>query len=126
MFGGNCDHLVLKVENISAIRRFYEGVVGLEAVTVQDKYVTYKLGNFSICFKEFHGGSKAENPIVHLGIEFKTRGDIDVYFKRVNDSSYSPKPSTIVGGPGEGPYRFYVNDPSGYTLEFESWEDASD
>lgn len=126
MFKGNSDHIVLKIENFGHTRDFYERIVGLQPQTVLNKYITYQLGNFNLCFKEFNDLKSPGLSVVHLGIEFKTRAEVDQYFKKFIESDYQLKPKEIIGGPKQGPYRFYVKDPSGYTLEFESWENCSD
>jgi len=126
MFKGKSDHIVLACRNIKEIRSFYEQVISLVPNTILDHYVTYDLGPVTLCFKEIEGLGDVGSAIVHIGIDFPSRKDVDQFRDLIQKSSYSNKPSEILGGPGKGPYRFYIKDPAGYNLEFESWEDCSD
>lgn len=126
MFKGKSDHIVLACKSIKEIRYFYEQIISLVPNTIQDHYVTYNLGPFTICFKEIEGLKEVGSAVVHLGIDFPLREDVDQFRDLILKSNYTIKPSEIFGGPGKGPYRFYLKDPAGYTLEFESWEGCSD
>ncbi len=126
MFQGSSDHIVLACNSLAEIRDFYENMLGLVPGTVLAGYITYPVGTFSINFKETPGLQDVSAAVVHIGVEFKTRGEVDRYFSKINESTYTSKPSKILGGPGQGPYRFYVKDPCGYTLEIETWEGSSD
>lgn len=125
MFKGKSDHIVLACSNLAATRSFYEGVIGIVPDTVLDDYITYNLGGFFLCFKASLGGPEFGIAVKHVGIEFPLRTDVDLFFEKLRESDYPPVSESIVGGSGKGPYRFYVKDPSGYTLEFESWEGCS-
>jgi catechol 2,3-dioxygenase-like lactoylglutathione lyase family enzyme len=123
LFNGKADHIVFTVGDINKTREFYEGVIGLRPNTVSESYVTYELGAFALCFKEIKGVENVGHAVVHIGIDFPTRAEVDGYFAQIKASNYQAPPEKILGGVGEtGPYRFYVKDPEGYTLEFESSE----
>jgi catechol-2,3-dioxygenase len=126
MFIGKSDHIVLACKNIKEIRSFYEQIILLIPNRQLENYVTYTLGSFTLCFKEIESLGDVGSAVVHIGINFPTRADIDKYHQLILDSSYQLQPSEIFGGPGKGPYRFYLKDPAGYNLEFESWDGCSD
>jgi extradiol dioxygenase family protein len=124
MFKGKSDHIVFACADIASTRHFYEAIVGLSAETAQDDYVTYDLGGFFLCFRkalELHEFGKA---VKHIGIDLPLRSDVDALLERIKGAKY-PIESETIGGLEQGPYRFYVKDPSGYTIEFESWDGCS-
>ena len=120
------NHIILKTSNINETKKFYEsrfkiknregGVPG---------YVTFKFGEFVLGFSEDPSFSKAHaQSIGHLGLEVPTKKEVDSIYNHIKeiDSNVSKQR----GGMGQGPYRFYVNDPNGYTLEIGTWDGASD
>lgn len=126
MFKGRSDHIVLACKDIQKTREFYEITLNIPVRTVQPNYVTYDLGGFYLCFKETTGVNDVGSAVVHLGIDFKSRNEVESYYEMLQTKNVSNLSSKITGGPGQGPYRFYVKDPDGYTLEFETWEGSSD
>ena len=126
MFDGKTDHIVLYCNDILSVRNFYENILRLKPKTILENYITYELGFFLLCFKEKKSHIIYGEAIAHIGVEFPTRLAVDEHFSKIKKSNYLNAPSNIIGGPGLGPYRFYIKDPSGYTLEFESWDGCSD
>ncbi len=64
--------------------------------------------------------------VVHIGIDFSSRKEVESYYEMLNAKNVSNLSSKITGVLGQGPYRFYLKDPDGYTLEFETWEGSTD
>ena len=126
MFIGKTNHIVLNCNEILSVRNFYEDILGLKPRTISKSYMTYELGFFVLCFQEKKSEINYGEAISHIGIEFPKRHYIDEYFSKISHSQYLNTPSRITGGPGLGPYRFYIKGPSGYNLEFESWDGCSD
>lgn len=126
MFKGRSDHIVLASRNIQLTREFYEQIIGLAPGTVQANYVTYDFGGFLLCFKERSDLSDLGEAVVHLGVDFPKKEDVDSYFGKFKGMNVKTISTCTIGGAGQGPYRFYIKDPDGYTLEFESWEGCSD
>ncbi len=126
MYNPNINHIVLYCNEILSVRNFYETILDLKPKSISETYLTYQLGFFLLCFKEKKSKTNYGEAIAHIGIEFSTREIVDEYFYKINKSGYLNTPINIIGGPGLGPYRFYVRDPSGYNLEFESWDECSD
>ncbi len=124
MFKGRSDHLVLASNSITKTRNFYEETLKLEPGTVQDNYVTYELNGFYLCFKQVKKQQNFGLAVIHLGIDFKTQTEVKDWFDRLQNLNLDIS-EKILGGIGKGPFRFYIKDPDGYTLEFETWEGAS-
>lgn len=143
MFNGQATHLILKSNDLQSTRNFYETILEIKPQTNSASYLTYSLGPFLLGFKLIEEQIKIscssqnnseilksiylqDNSIVHLGIEFKTQREIEYYFNLLKNKKYKNMSAQVFGGIKLGPYRFYVTDPNGYTLEFESWENCSD
>ena len=125
MFKGKTDHIVLACTSLDETRKFYEEILQIKPETVLPGYVTYPLGSFSVCFRERSDILNPGASVMHIGLEFPLQSDVDRYRElllKIKDID----PGPILGGISMGPYRFYVKDPSGYTIEFESWENSSD
>lgn len=118
-------HIIFYTSKLSETAAFWENILGLKNHIVTNKNrLQYKFGKFMVMF------NNAEKPrndysdiIAHLGIEFPAKKDVDVQYEKLKDKLNIPKP---IGGLGKGPYRFYIKDPNGIPLEFETWEDCSD
>ena len=118
-------HIVFHTSKISETAAFYENIVGLKNYVVTDKEVLqYRFGKFMVIFINAKKTPEDYSHIIaHLGIEFPTRKDVDAQYERLKNKLNIPEP---VGGLKQGPYRFYIKDPNGIPLEFETWENCSD
>lgn len=125
MFKGRSDHLVLSSNSISKTREFYEGILRIEPGTVQDHYITYDLNGFFLCFKQSSKNQNVGKAVTHLGLDFERQDEVKEWFEKLKTHNLDMS-ENLLGGPGKGPFRFYVKDPDGYTLEFETWEGSSD
>jgi catechol 2,3-dioxygenase-like lactoylglutathione lyase family enzyme len=117
----SCTHIVLYVEDVNATHHFYTERLGcsLRRFSANEKFLSIAVGNFVINFdgscpdliKGYQQG------IAHLGFEVETRATVDYYAERLKSSkSFWDKRNAL-----HGPYRFYVSDPDGYTIEIHTW-----
>ena len=120
------NHIVFYTSKISETKKFWEKILQLKNYIVDNKnLLQYRIGEFMIMFSY----TKAEIPksythiISHLGVEFPTRKCVDFQYQNLKKKLDISKP---IGGLKKGPYRFYIKDPNGINLEFESWENCSD
>lgn len=135
----SCTHLVLYVKNVSVTRDFYVQLLGCleRRYAPEEDFLSVAVGDFILNFY----GSKLYEPlekgysqgVAHVGLELPTRRDVQAFFARLGDrqpfgSGRRPLRSVadLAASQTPGPYRFYVHDPDGYTLELHSWEGADD
>jgi catechol 2,3-dioxygenase-like lactoylglutathione lyase family enzyme len=117
-----CTHIVLYVKDIEVTRHFYNDVLGcvLRRFSHDEKILSVAVGTFIINFylmtDSFSEGHT--RGIAHLGFEVETRATVDAYAEQFQFSDgFRDKRNAI-----QGPYRFYVNDPDGYTIEIYTWD----
>ena len=131
-----CTHLVLYVKDVAVTCNFYVGTLGCAArrYTPDERFLSLSVGDFTL---NFYGLKPGEAPpdgysrgVAHLGLELPTRVDVQQFFGRLADFSRfggRQRPLQTVTdldtSQTPGPYRFYVRDPDGYTLELHTWED---
>lgn len=118
----DCTHIILKAKSLKDTQNFYEKFFELKNHSRIGFAI--KIGSFTLGFEEQDLGAISENGIEHIGILLQKKTDVDSLYRRFVQEGC--KASDIIGGPGEGPYRFYVKDPNSYNLEFETWDGASD
>lgn len=119
----NCTHIILKTNSLDETKEYYENFLGIKNHSRVGFAV--KVGSFIIGFEYVDTEIDiTNNPIEHIGILLDSREEVDRIYEKLNKGGRST--SAKVGGPGEGPYRFYTKDPNGYNLEFETWDNASD
>ena len=118
-------HIIFHTSKISETAAFWENILELKNhIHTNENLLQYKFGNFMVMFNNVKESPEDYSQIIaHLGIEFPTKKDVDAQYERLKDKLNIPKP---IGGFGKGPYRFYIKDPNGIPLEFETWEDGSD
>ncbi len=119
----NCTHLVLYVQNIDATRRFYIERLGciLRRFSSEENSLSINVGDFIVNFYGTSANKLAEGysqGVAHVGLEVKTRDAVDFFAKHFQSSAGFDDRRNAV----HGPYRFYIRDPDGYTLEIHSWE----
>ena len=134
-----CTHLVLYVRDVAVTRDFYVDTLGCAArrYAPDERFLSVAVGGFILNFYGFKpGGAPPDgysSGVAHLSLELPTRLDVQRFFGRlanlprfgggqrplqtVTDLETSRTP---------GPYRFYVRDPDGYTLELHTWEGLED
>jgi catechol 2,3-dioxygenase-like lactoylglutathione lyase family enzyme len=117
MFKGNLTHIVLKTNKMNETLRFYESK--FEIKNHARKGIAFKFLSFVLAFEESEDGVSGDS-VSHIGILYDSKFEVDELYARFDN------PSSLVGGMGEGPFRFYVKDPNGYTLEIETFDGASD
>lgn len=130
----DCTHLVLYVKNVAVTRNFYVGTLGCAArrYAPDERFLSVSVGDFIL---NFYGLKPGEAPpdgysgIAHLGLELPTRFDVQQFFGRLADFSRLDSGQSLLQTVTDletsqtpGPYRFYVHDPDGYTLELHTWE----
>ena len=131
----DCTHLVLYVKNVAVTRNFYVGTLGCAArrYAPDERFLSVSVGDFIL---NFYGLKPGEAPpdgyrggIAHLGLELPTRLDVQQFFGRLTDFSRFGSGQSLLQTVADletsqtpGPYRFYVHDPDGYTLELHTWE----
>ena len=131
----SCTHLVLYVKDVSVTHDFYVRYLRCleRRYAPEEDFLSVAVGDFILNFY----GSKLYEPlekgysqgVAHVGLELPTRRDVHLFFKRLGDrqpfgSGRRPLRSVadLAASQRPGPYRFYVKDPDGYTLELHSWE----
>ncbi len=122
----NMTHMVIKTAAMEETRKFWESVLLCKnGAADEENYLRYDVGSFTVMFDE---SKKAERNLLHVighvGFEFESKSHIDSEFERISQLvSGIKKP---IGGMKQGPYRFYIDDPNGIKIEFETWEGSSD
>jgi catechol 2,3-dioxygenase-like lactoylglutathione lyase family enzyme len=117
----NCTHFVLYVKNLAATRHFYVDELGcvLRRFSREEKFLSIAVGNFIINFDSKHQVDEGYTlGIAHVGFEVENKDAVDTfadYFE--SRATFRDKRNTAYG-----PYRFYVYDPDGYTIEIHTWE----
>ena len=112
-------HIVFNTGKQTETSQFWENVFEVSNRSNQKDFLSYDINGFIV------NEIKLKIGVGHLGVELASTKDVDNEFKRLsgilNKTINEPE-----GGPGKGPYRFYIEDPNGITIEFESWEGCSD
>jgi catechol 2,3-dioxygenase-like lactoylglutathione lyase family enzyme len=117
-----CTHVVLYVKDVNATRYFYIEQLGctLRRFSANEKFLSVAVGNFIVNFYGSHPDLEKgyQQGIAHLGFEVEARAIVDTFANcfQTRVGFHDMRNST------QGPYRFYVNDPDGYTVEIHSWE----
>ena len=120
-------HIVLKVRSFEQARIFYCDILGLTNRSMESEFLSFEIGSFFLNFAQDPNYTDSwALGIGHIGLQFPTRASVDTWHSRLVVPANGINVSKITGGPGKGPYRFYLKDPHGYTFEFESWEGCSD
>jgi catechol 2,3-dioxygenase-like lactoylglutathione lyase family enzyme len=118
----NYTHLALYVQNIDATRHFYIDNLGciVRRFSSEEKFLSISIGDFIINFDGSCSGLAGgyNQGVAHLGFELETRTMVDSYAEhfRLSDSFDDRR------NVAHGPYRFYVQDPDGYTIEIHTWD----
>lgn len=132
-----CTHLVLYVKNLPATHDFYIGVLGctLRRYAPEEGFLSVAVGDFIVNFyvpkpaRQLSAGYY--QGVGHLGLEAPTRSVVEACFTDLQLSGYRLLSSTtqpletltdLRAQQTPGPYRFYVYDPDGYTVEIHTWE----
>ena len=134
----SCTHLVLYVQELSLTYDFYVRLLGLPErhYAPEEDFLSVAAGDFILNFygPKLHGPLEAgySQGVGHLGLDAATRSAVERYFSRLRRTPFSPLASNVLepletlyelrSRQTPGPYRFYVCDPDGYTLEIHSWE----
>lgn len=95
-------------KDISAARRFYHDVLGLDILMDLGWITTYGSDEKAVVQVSFASEGGSGTPVPHLSIEVD---DLDTALQRVNEAGFQ-----IEYGPTEEPWgvrRFYVRDPFG-------------
>ncbi len=130
-----CTHLVLYVKDVAVTRDFYVGTLGCAArrYTPDERFLSVSVGDFTLNFYGLKPGAATpdgySSGVAHLGLELPTRLDVRQFFGRLADLSRFGSGQSLLqtitdleASQTPGPYRFYVRDPDGYTLELHTWE----
>ncbi len=115
---GSLDHLVVRVRDLDASRRFYETVLqpvgfGVWAVSDEDDRVGFGMRSDSIWIMS---GQPTEN--VHIAVGARNREEVDAFHRTAIEAGYRDN-----GPPGERPvyhegyYGAFVLDPDGNNVE---------
>lgn len=134
-----CTHLVLYVNDLSATRDFYIRLLGLpeRRYAPEEDFLSVAAGEFILNFygpklRESLGAGYSQG-VAHLGLEAPTRSVVEEHFSHLRQTPFPPLASdmqpletsvALRTRQAPGPYRFYVRDPDGYTVEIHSWEDV--
>ena len=119
-------HIEFYTSNVSKTVHFWENILGLKNRFKRGDRLNYTINELMIIFQYSEKGLKDFSQAVgHLGIEFSSKAEVDAQYKRLQKNSERniPKP---FGGLKQGPYRFYLKDPNGISIEFGTWEGCSD
>jgi catechol 2,3-dioxygenase-like lactoylglutathione lyase family enzyme len=121
----NCTHVALYVKAVEVTRCFYTEGMGcaLRRFSAAEGFLSIAVGKFIVNFYQLPAEKSFTEPytwgIAHLGFEVETRAAVDSYAEQFQLSdSFQDKRNTV-----HGPYRFYMDDPDGYTIEIHTWDD---
>jgi catechol 2,3-dioxygenase-like lactoylglutathione lyase family enzyme len=121
------NHIVLKVKSYNATKIFYCDDLKLKDRSQQNSFLSIEIGNLIINFVQDDNFEDSwVLGIAHIGLQFSKRAEVDTWHHLLRPHIKKVSVSEISGGPGQGPYRFYLKDPHGYYFEFETWEGSSD
>jgi catechol 2,3-dioxygenase-like lactoylglutathione lyase family enzyme len=120
----SCTHFVLFVKDVEATRHFYIDESGcvLRCFSSEEKFLSIAVRDFTINFYGVSSGLAEgySQGLAHVGFEVETRAIVDDYAKQFQRfDSFQDKRNAA-----HGPYRFYVCDPDGCTLELHTWQDV--
>lgn len=131
----SCTHLVLYAKDVAVTRDFYVATLGYAArrYAPDERFLSVSVGGFILNFYGLKPGKAPPDGysggVAHLGLELPTRLDVRQFFGRLADfprfGSRQRLLQTVTDletSQTPGPYRFYVRDPDGYTLELHTWE----
>ena len=119
-------HIVFNTSQISKTADFWENILGLKNCTNSKNLLQYKISKFLLMFRYSEKcPADYSQTIAHLGIEFLSKAEVDTQYEKLK-KKFNLNISKPIGGLKQGPYRFYIKDPNGITLEFETWEGCSD
>lgn len=132
-----CTHVVLYVKDLQTTHDFYVCILACPArrYAPEEDFLSISVGGFIV---NFYGPNLSptlaagySQGVCHLGFELATRAEVERYFARLQVTSYLPLASNkqpletlahLRVRQTPGPYRFYVLDPDGYTVEIHTWE----
>lgn len=117
-------HIVFKTSNIGKTKEFWENILGLKNRSLQNNFLSYEVNGFIVNFSFSEHARDGAGIVGHFGFEFQQSSEVERQFQKLN--TLIPGLTSPVGGQNKGPYRFYVQDPNGLRIEFESWEGCSD
>lgn len=133
----SCTHLVLYVKDLSATHDFYGRLLELPErhCAPEEDFLSVAAGAFILNFygPKLHEALEAgySQGVGHLGLDAATRAAVEGYFSRLQQACHQPLASDrqpletlheLRSRQTPGPYRFYVRDPDGYTVEIHTWE----
>jgi catechol 2,3-dioxygenase-like lactoylglutathione lyase family enzyme len=137
----SCTHLVLYAKELSATYNFtYNFYVQLLELPERryapaEDFLSVAAGDFILNFygPKLHGPLEAgySQGVGHLGLDAFTRSVVEENFSRLLGTTFPPLASSMQpletlhelrSRQTSGPYRFYVLDPDGYTVEIHTWE----
>ncbi len=134
-----CTHLVLYAKDVAVTRAFYVVALGCAARrhAPGERFLSVAVGDFILNFYGFVPGEAPPDGyskgVAHLGLELPSRAEVQNFFGRLADLSRlgsRQQPlrtlTDLETSQTPGPYRFYVRDPDGYTLELHTWEGVED
>jgi len=134
MSKGKCTHIVLRARDLNSTRKFYVDILRCKERRFDDSegFLSILMGDFIINFYVFKDKMKIPPSysmgIAHIGFELETRDEVLCFFKILKGSPYrvDRDEKKLSESYKTGPFRFYVQDPDGYTIEIHSWEGVSE
>ena len=126
MKSAELNHIVFNTLKISKTADFWGNILGLKNHSNRKNLLQYKINKFLLMFSYSEKCPEDySQTIAHLGIEFSSKAEVDTQYKRLK-KNLNLNISKPIGGLKQGPYRFYLKDPNGIKIEFETWEACSD
>ena len=114
-------HVILYTAKLSETKHFWNNVLGLKNISPSGDNPSYKIGEFTVTFSYLEKAPENYSQIIgHFGFEFPSKADIDEHYQRLKNNF-----NLTIPGPFKDPYRFYVKDPNGIPIEFETWEGST-
>jgi catechol 2,3-dioxygenase-like lactoylglutathione lyase family enzyme len=120
----DCTHIALYIKDVEATRRFYTERLGcaLRRFSSNEGFLSVAVGRLAMNFYQISARETFDEHytrgIAHLGFELETRAAVDVCAEQFQlFDRFRDKRNAVYG-----PYRFYIDDPDGYTIEIHTWQ----
>lgn len=98
-------------------QEFYTRVIGLQTVFSTETVRIFSTGHGSFAFVQY-GDAQAASGRLCLSLNCASREDVDAEYRRILALGIQPK-SSPAQHPFQPVYSFFLEDPNGYTVEFQ-------
>lgn len=130
MTTGTLEHIQLYCNNLDQTRSFYRDQLNLnELQFMEDEQLSVFATGHHACAIQFQEQENVVDPdygLAFLGLEFDSKGEIDAIFEDLQqyDAASIQQDMRDQFSRQEGPYGFFVKDPTGYLLKIYHYNEG--